>query len=511
MPLDPSIILGVKPPQINSPQETQAQQLQLQNLKLEGQSRQAQIQEQQALAQDRQLQAAARVKQQAGQDALAAAIKKYTQNDPQTGAHDLDYQAVAADVGAAGFPTEANAWLKMQSDNADNLQKLTTAHRAYLTQQFETLGGLAGTAQSGDDFTAGVALAAAHGLIDEGTARQVLNQVQAAGPDAWKAVADHYKQLAPSYQKTQTPEAQATLAKTQAEAAKAKAEADNLAKFGSTTPPVLRTERVLLDGVPAIVNMNPRTGLYTKPGSTEDVSARVKPIPPVAAGGAADAVSNAKEQVAGMMDGTLPPVMPGRQTKEYSEIMAEAHRQGYNLQAAVTDWNATQKHITTLNNAQQLRLNQSINALPDLLDSVDALASKWKGGRFPILNKANLALAKGGAYGTDVATVANQLDAQIADVVSDLGVVYMGGNSPTDHALDLAGKSLKGEWNAKVLHDMVTMAKSNVRIRKNSIATTGVQGASANNPYAPPQPAAAAPADLVWNPQTKSFTKPGAK
>jgi hypothetical protein len=91
-----------------------------------------------------------------------------------------------------------------------------------------------------------------------------------------------------------------------------------------------------------------------------------------------------------------------------------------------------------MNGSQQLRLNQAINSLPDMLDSVDALAAKWKGASFPILNKANLALAKGGAYGKDAASIANQLDAQIADVTADLGNVYMGGNSPTDHALGLA-------------------------------------------------------------------------
>jgi methyl-accepting chemotaxis protein len=131
-----------------------------------------------------------------------------------------------------------------------------------------------------------------------------------------------------------------------------------------------------------------------------------------------------------MKAGTLPPQLPGRASKEYVAIMAEAKRQGFDLASAATDWTATQKHIATMNGAQQLRLNQSINALPDMLDSVDALASKWKGGKFPILNKANLALAKGGAYGSDVASIANQLDAQIADVTADLGNVYMGGNSP---------------------------------------------------------------------------------
>lgn len=220
--------------------------------------------------------------------------------------------------------------------------------------------------------------------------------------------------------------------------------------------------------------------------------------------------SDVKEAVAAMKEGTVPPLLPGRASKEYIATLAEAHRQGYDLQGAVTDWNATQKHLATMNGAQQLRLNQAINALPDMLDSVDALATKWKGGKFPILNRANLALAKGGTYGSDVASVANQLDAQIADVTADLGNVYMGGNSPTDHALGLAGKSLKGEWDEKVLHDMVALAKKNVTIRRNSIAHTGVAGASANNPYlpgatesgAPPPPAATPKATMRFNPAT---------
>lgn len=207
---------------------------------------------------------------------------------------------------------------------------------------------------------------------------------------------------------------------------------------------------------------------------------------PPASTASPSALNDVKDAVAGMMEGTIPPMLPGRASKEYLATLAEAKRQGYDLQAAVTDWNATQKHIATMNGAQQLRLNQSINALPELLDTVDDLASKWKGGRFPTLNKANLALAKGGAYGDEVATIARQLDSQIADVTADLGSVYMGGNSPTDHALELAGKSLAGEWSEKVLRDMVALARKNVTIRRNSINNTGVQGVGSENPYVPP-------------------------
>ena len=62
----------------------------------------------------------------------------------------------------------------------------------------------------------------------------------------------------------------------------------------------------------------------------------------------------------------------------------------------------------------------------------------------------------------------------------------MGGNSPTDHALQLAGKNLSEDWDEKVLLDAVDRARKNVQIRRNSINNTGVAGASANNPYAPP-------------------------
>lgn len=198
-----------------------------------------------------------------------------------------------------------------------------------------------------------------------------------------------------------------------------------------------------------------------------------------------------KAVAASIIKGDIPPDTANLGRPASAAVTSELAKQGFNQSSAILDWKATQKHVASLNGPQQLKLNQSINALPELLDSVDALASQWKGGRFPILNKANLALAKGGAYGEDVATVANKLDAQIADVNADLGAVYMGGNSPTDHALALAGKALQGDWDEKVLHSMVGLAKSNVQIRKNSIQNTGVSGASSDNLYQnPPETAA---------------------
>lgn len=198
--------------------------------------------------------------------------------------------------------------------------------------------------------------------------------------------------------------------------------------------------------------------------------------------------SDVKEVVAGMKDGTLPPQLPGRASKEYSAIMAEAHRQHYNLAEAASDWTATQKHLATLNGAQQTRLRQAIGTATDSLDVIQSLADKWKGGRFPVLNKANLAAAKNGVYGKDAASIATQLEGQITDVTAELANVYMGGNSPTDHALKLAEKNLRADWDLKVLTDMIGLARTNLNIRSNSILHSGAITSSSQQ--APATPAA---------------------
>jgi hypothetical protein len=204
------------------------------------------------------------------------------------------------------------------------------------------------------------------------------------------------------------------------------------------------------------------------------------------------------EAIAGaIMDGTQPPDIKGLY-RMAGPVRAALAKNGYDLKTANLDWQAVQKHIASMNSNQQLRLTQSINALPEMLDSVDALAAKWKGGRFPLLNRANLEIAKNGGYGPEVASVANQLAAQIADITADLGNVYMGGNSPTDHALALAGKSLSADWDARVLKDMVALARKNVQIRLNSIQNTGPSGLSTGPTTAPaPTPPAAGDGDLA--------------
>lgn len=226
---------------------------------------------------------------------------------------------------------------------------------------------------------------------------------------------------------------------------------------------------------------------------------------------AADQKADAKLMMDGIEAGRLPPLLPGRASPQYIALSAEAERRGFNLAGAVTDWVATQAHIKTLNNGQQTRLRQAIGQLPELLDSVQALADKWDAGHYPALNTLALKAAQQGGSSEEAASLARQLETQIADVVSDLAVVYQGGNSPTDEALRLAKTALAGNWSRKTLTDMVALAKKNVKTRNNSINNVGVAGASDDNPYAPnAQPAAPPPGTPPTAPPGwKYVPKPG--
>ena len=257
------------------------------------------------------------------------------------------------------------------------------------------------------------------------------------------------------------------------------------------TPPSMQSENVLLDGKPAKVTFNPKTGKY-QDASGSDVTARVKPIPSQAAINIQQGVTDASSIADAIEQGLQPPDVKGLY-RLAGPVRAELAKRGYDLTKANLDWQATQKHVATMNGAKFTALRSSIDTASDSLDVIQQLADKWNGGRFPLLNKANLALAKNGAFGKDAASIATQLDGQITDVTSELGQVYMGGNSPTDHALGLAEKNLKGEWDRKVLTDMIELARTNLRIRKNSIthstpaglSTSPAPAAQKKNPFRP--------------------------
>jgi hypothetical protein len=183
-------------------------------------------------------------------------------------------------------------------------------------------------------------------------------------------------------------------------------------------------------------------------------------------------------QIAGaIFRGEQPPDVGGFGMARYAgQVRAILAEDNYNLTNATLDWKATQKHLQTLNGAQQVRLRQATQFAYDSLDLVEQYANEWDAGGFPILNKVNLKLALNGVYGTKANQIAQKLDTQISDLTSELGTVYKGGNSSTDESLKLAAKNLNSSWSRDVLISNINLCRTNLRIRQNSMKLTGPAG-----------------------------------
>jgi hypothetical protein len=204
-------------------------------------------------------------------------------------------------------------------------------------------------------------------------------------------------------------------------------------------------------------------------------------------GGAAKDIADAIEM------GDQPPTTTGLY-KQGAAVRAELARRKVPLAKMEMDWKATQKYVATLNGPQQTRLREDITSVSDSLDKVQKLYDEWKKlapqSGYKVLNRGTLAAMKQlpGRPGA----VAQALETQIADTTAGLGTIYMGGNSPTDHSLELASKSLSSDWNDDTFTEGMKQAKANVKIRQNSITHSLPAGVSANSPYLPKDSAAPA-------------------
>lgn len=239
----------------------------------------------------------------------------------------------------------------------------------------------------------------------------------------------------------------------------------------------------LVNGVPTVGIFDPAKRTVTDLKGN-DITATAKPMPPAAVLAAGSTSTDAHDIAQAIANGEQPPVTTGLY-RNAGPVRAELARMGFDLSNANEDWTATQKYLGTLNGVQQTRLRQAVSFANSSLDLVDSLAQQWNGSTVKPLNAANLALAKQGLLGQQAKSLAVRLDAQIADLQSELGTVYKGGNSSTDESLALAAKNLQADWDAKTLKDATQQIRTNLGIRMNSLKLGGVAGVGGDNRYAP--------------------------
>lgn len=205
------------------------------------------------------------------------------------------------------------------------------------------------------------------------------------------------------------------------------------------------------------------------------------------AGGAPGSTQNdPKDIAAAIIRGEQPPDLKGLY-RSNAAVRAELARRGFNLTKAEEDWQATQKYLATLNGSQQTRLRQAVDATKGYLQQVQDIYSQWQkvgaASGWKDFNKASLATAK--HLPGQAGELATRLEARIADLTSELGTVYKGGNSSTDESLKLAAKNLSGDWNERTFNGAVGDILESIRYRENSLKLP-VAGVSQGNAYTPP-------------------------
>jgi len=187
-----------------------------------------------------------------------------------------------------------------------------------------------------------------------------------------------------------------------------------------------------------------------------------------------------KSTADGIMNGNIPP--DRKYYRDTLRVDAELAKQGFSMAAANSEWKATQRFLSSMNSEKQVRLRQAISSTTEALDGLSQLNNELSRSELAPLNKAQLSIR---ANTGDPLAV--KYLGQINIIRDELAQVFMGGNSPTDKALDLARETLDKNWSPKQLQAAIDNVKTNLKYRVNAINTADVQGVSgeAGTRYAP--------------------------
>lgn len=494
----------VRPAPPVDPMSALAQVMQLKQMQQQGEAQQQQVALRAQQLETGKLEIAAKQRTQAGQAALAAAIKDPSNRTPDG---TVNHEQIASRL-SEQFPDVAEAWLAQTSKNAEALDKLAATKRAHAEAAQEAIGSLAASASNEREFEASLGLLASQGVLDEPTATRVAQQAADAGPEGWKAIRDQYVHLAPSARKA-------------AMSADAKLHEPQKLSPGEVfgvpgQPPAMsvpekkpnpQTEKFMLEGPdgkkrPVMGSFQPDAtgGKYMYLG--QDVTAKATPIPTAA-------------QVNINNKGALPPgnwdktgdeflsSIPAQWRKtvekiaKYDEDPTKVASMRGGMRETLMQWvnqvnpdykqdqfairNPTRKAYTTGQQGQQITaLNTALEHLDLLQDASDALGN----GSFTPGNALFTRVKEifGSAAPTTFATIKEKVDKEI-EAVNNKGVPTVSG---TQAQRELAGKNSSPQSIKGYIDSSIKLMGSTL----NSLDYQYKQAMGENDPFHPLSPGA---------------------
>lgn len=179
-------------------------------------------------------------------------------------------------------------------------------------------------------------------------------------------------------------------------------------------------------------------------------------------------VKDLESVVEGIAQGRLSPKLTDYSRRDRTAVGAMAQRRGLNLNKMYAEYSAVNKYITSANSATQLRLRQAIGSVQESLGNLRSLNEQFKRSGWTPANAAELKLA---LTGTNPAKrdIATRFITQLTTMKDELGQAFMGGNSPTDRAIQLAQDILNSNYGFSQLNAALDELDKNLTYRMNAI------------------------------------------
>jgi hypothetical protein len=167
----------------------------------------------------------------------------------------------------------------------------------------------------------------------------------------------------------------------------------------------------------------------------------------------------------GVMNGNLAPDLAQVSSfRDRSRISSALNKDGFNLPAAQSEWKATQRFLNSMNSEKQTRLRQAIGSTRQALDHLKEINQEYSRSSLAPLNYLQLK-----AQANSGNELAVKYLGQLNIIQDELAQVFMGGNSPTEKALDLAKNMLSSNWSAGQLNASIDTIDKNLKYRENAI------------------------------------------
>lgn len=175
-------------------------------------------------------------------------------------------------------------------------------------------------------------------------------------------------------------------------------------------------------------------------------------------GGDADVIAD------GVENGSVPPIPQFWPFRQRGQVTAALVKRGFNMTGAQFSYQQAMKLLSAGANSQVIRTRAGIVSANLALDRADQLATEWKAGGYPPLQRAKLLAISNGPDGPQK-TLATQLLAQVQEATAQMGTVIQGSPALASHSLDVANAQLNADWDESTFHAAVKQAKDNMSYR----------------------------------------------